>query len=321
MLAIVVAAVIWVSGEAFGAILAGGGTDVNSGPLLALLALTYWPVRRRGHRSAPVAAAAAGERRRIMIPSWILDIFAAIMLVVAAVSAARLVAARPWQRGRAVVTADIDLAHLLMAIAMAGMLVSGLHHAAERGVGGRLRRADHLVRLPGHPGLPGQRRPGAGGGHCAPHLVHGAAMLYMFAAFSAPMAHGSGGMSGMGGMGTLALPFLAFLFALTLIGYSIWDLDQLSGPGTSGHYSLTVARVAPTGPVLTGVGASGGPGTAAARTAQASPSVVTETIEFAAEVPPASAPADGTGVLAPWVATGCRIAMGITMAFMLVIMI
>ena len=32
-----------------------------------------------------------------MIPSWILDIFAAIMLVVAAVSAARLVAARPWQ--------------------------------------------------------------------------------------------------------------------------------------------------------------------------------------------------------------------------------
>ena len=34
-----------------------------------------------------------------MTPAWILDIFAAIMLVVAAVSAARLVAARPWQRG------------------------------------------------------------------------------------------------------------------------------------------------------------------------------------------------------------------------------
>ena len=41
----------------------------------------------------------------------------------------------------------------------------------------------------------------------------------------------------------------------------------------------------------------------------------------AVQVPPASAPADGTGVLAPWVATGCRIAMGITMAFMLLIMI
>jgi hypothetical protein len=45
VLAIVVAAVIWVFGEAFGTILAGGATDPNSGPLLILLALTYWPVR------------------------------------------------------------------------------------------------------------------------------------------------------------------------------------------------------------------------------------------------------------------------------------
>jgi hypothetical protein len=52
VLAIVVAAVIWVFGEAFGAIMAGGATDVNSGPLLALLALTYWPARAPG-RAAP----------------------------------------------------------------------------------------------------------------------------------------------------------------------------------------------------------------------------------------------------------------------------
>jgi hypothetical protein len=52
ILAIVVAAVIWVFGEAFGAIMAGGATDVNSGPLLALLALTYWPIRALG-RAAP----------------------------------------------------------------------------------------------------------------------------------------------------------------------------------------------------------------------------------------------------------------------------
>jgi hypothetical protein len=44
ILALVVAAVIWVIGEAFGTILAGGGTDPNSGPLLALLALAYWPL-------------------------------------------------------------------------------------------------------------------------------------------------------------------------------------------------------------------------------------------------------------------------------------
>lgn len=42
-LAVVAAGVIWVLGEALGMILAGGATDPNSGPLLALLALGYWP--------------------------------------------------------------------------------------------------------------------------------------------------------------------------------------------------------------------------------------------------------------------------------------
>jgi hypothetical protein len=43
VLAIVVAIVIWVVGQAFGLILASGATDPNSGPLLVLLALAYWP--------------------------------------------------------------------------------------------------------------------------------------------------------------------------------------------------------------------------------------------------------------------------------------
>jgi hypothetical protein len=47
VLALVVAAVIWVIGEAFGAIIAGGATDPNSGPLLALLAVAYWPLAVR----------------------------------------------------------------------------------------------------------------------------------------------------------------------------------------------------------------------------------------------------------------------------------
>ena len=44
ILALVVAAFIWVFGEAFGQILTGGATDPNSAPLLALLALAYWPL-------------------------------------------------------------------------------------------------------------------------------------------------------------------------------------------------------------------------------------------------------------------------------------
>jgi hypothetical protein len=51
ILALVVAAFIWVFGEAFGQILAGGATDPNSAPLLALLALAYWPPATAGPRA------------------------------------------------------------------------------------------------------------------------------------------------------------------------------------------------------------------------------------------------------------------------------
>ena len=43
ILALVVTAFIWVFGQAFGQILTGGATDPNSAPLLALLAVAYWP--------------------------------------------------------------------------------------------------------------------------------------------------------------------------------------------------------------------------------------------------------------------------------------
>ena len=55
VLAIVIALVIWVAGEDFGTILAGGATDPNSGLLLAVLAAAYWPasaaIRRTPDRS------------------------------------------------------------------------------------------------------------------------------------------------------------------------------------------------------------------------------------------------------------------------------
>ena len=52
ILALAVATFIWVFGEAFGGILAaGGGTDPNSAPLLALLSLAYWPLATAGPRA------------------------------------------------------------------------------------------------------------------------------------------------------------------------------------------------------------------------------------------------------------------------------
>ncbi len=60
--AIVVAALIWIAGEDFGAIFTGAGTDPNSGLLLALLATAYWPARNtRGAEAAVPFAGPAGR--------------------------------------------------------------------------------------------------------------------------------------------------------------------------------------------------------------------------------------------------------------------
>ena len=45
VLALVSAAVIWVFGEGLGMPFMGTGTDPDTGPLLALLAVVYWPAR------------------------------------------------------------------------------------------------------------------------------------------------------------------------------------------------------------------------------------------------------------------------------------
>ncbi len=45
ILAIVVSLAIWVIAQDFGEIATGTATDLNTGPLLALLALCYWPVK------------------------------------------------------------------------------------------------------------------------------------------------------------------------------------------------------------------------------------------------------------------------------------
>lgn len=61
ILALVTAAFIWVFGEAFGQILTGGATDPNSGPLLAFLALAYWPLAADRPRAGHSQAGAAGQ--------------------------------------------------------------------------------------------------------------------------------------------------------------------------------------------------------------------------------------------------------------------
>jgi uncharacterized protein DUF5134 len=271
-----------------------------------------------------------------MTPAWILDVLAAVMLVVAAVSAARLVAARPWRPGPVVI--DTDAAHLLMAIAMAGMLTSSLGTLPDTAwaVIFGLMTAWFAVRVALDARANGVRA--LAGGHCAPHLVHSAAMLYMFLALTTPAAAGMSDMAGMSGMAampvgpgsmmTLSYPTLAFIFALILGGYSVWDLDRLSS-----RPSLRTARVS-----LAGVAATGVPAMAAAESGSATPPGA-QSAAAALDAGYRSGTADNQAVsgsedaggqntagvagllLSPGVTVGCRIAMGVVMAFILVVAI
>ena len=70
-LAVIAAMAIWAA-EALGGVLTGSGTDPNSGPLLALLAVAYWPsgarvprlARTSGTGTGPVAMGLAGAAGR-----------------------------------------------------------------------------------------------------------------------------------------------------------------------------------------------------------------------------------------------------------------
>jgi hypothetical protein len=284
-----------------------------------------------------------------VIPAWLPDICAGLMLVVAAVSAGRLVLARSWQGGSA--TADIDVTHLLMALAMAGTLAPGL--AIVPSVAWRVIFAMLTAWLAERVLFDARARGirALAGGHCAPHLAHSAAMLYMFLALLPPARGDGTQMPGMGGYGSglpgLRYPSLALVFALVLIGYAVWDLDQLSSRRHS--FAATVAR-APAGGVLGAAlaGMSAMPGTEAAFSGSAppgpatsgSPASVSAASVSAASTSPADADtamdllsrpvgaADVVGrsglreiLLSPGTAAVRRIVMGVTMAFMLLIMI
>lgn len=246
-----------------------------------------------------------------MTPAWIPGVFAALMLAVAVVSAARLAAARPWRRGS--VVADTDVAHLLMSIAMAGMLAQGLSTAPDTAwaVTFGLLTAWFGCRVARDARAGGVRA--LAGGHCAPHLAHSAAMLYMFLAVGGLAPGRMGGPA----MRTLEYPTMAFAFALILAGYSIWDLDQLSGS----RYRLAGGSVA-----LAGAAAAPAPAMTRAQSPAFAGQRATGDCPTADQpVPDGAQPGSGSAaggfLLSPATTVGCRIVMGISMALMLLIMI
>lgn len=252
------------------------------------------------------------------IPSFILDFFAALMLAVAAVSAARLIADRPWRRG--IADADADAAHVLMGIAMAGMLVTSLRtlpagiwaavFAAAAGWYAWQLFRSYQASSPGA----AQRAAIAAHRHShVPHLAMCGAMVYMLLAAPAAMSSG-GDMTGATGMGASAggarFPVLALVLMMILVGFVALDTDRLS----------RLPRVAPVLAVNPRVEA----GLAAARAGMSS-GIALEPDDQ--EPPGGTAGTDGDGsgphaaTVLPRLALCCQIAMGATMAYMLVLML
>jgi hypothetical protein len=206
-----------------------------------------------------------------------------------------------------------------MAIAMAGMLAPGLTTVPDTGweVIFGLLTAWFAGRVARDARANGVRA--LASGHCVPHLVHSAAMLYMFLAIAASAVSGGPGMGETRGpaMRILEYPALAFVFVLVLVGCSIWDLDQLSGSRCS---------LASTRAVLASVTAAGVPGMPPEESATFAGLRATGNSAAAHQaVPCGGEPGGGSAVPglapSPAVTVGCRIVMGITMALMLLIMI
>jgi hypothetical protein len=226
-------------------------------------------------------------------PSWLAGTFAAVMILTAAYSASRLAVSR--LRGQAT-EFDADALHAVMGAAMAGMLVPRLSvlpdsvWVAVFGIAAAW-FGWHALRAAGV-GL-------SGGSPCrfpVPHLIECVAMLYMLLAVrsapgTAPMAMASMGPSA----GPAGFPGLAAVLALFMLGYIVWTTDRLT--------ALARAKA----PV-----ADRGPEPSAAALADAPAGAVSTSW--------AGDPAGGP-VLAPKLAACGKLVMGITMGYMLLLML
>jgi hypothetical protein len=244
-------------------------------------------------------------------PSWLAPALAAVMIATAMYCAGRLAAARLWRRSTEV---EADSVHVVMGVAMAGMLLPGLSPLpataweavfavaaawfACQAVRSRIRQ--HAA---------GSRWRCA---HPVPHLVESVAMIYMLAVLPGSWPGLSGramAMPGMGG-GRMAaggsLSALAVILALFMIGYVLWTADQLTAlvRATAGAAPGAVRDQSP----ALAAGPPGGVGIQDAAGADGA-------------VPPGPTHRPGGPALAPRLAACYKIAMGLTMGYMLILML
>ena len=217
-------------------------------------------------------------------PAWLTAIFAAASLAVAVYCAGRLVVAR---RGHRPTELDTDGAHVIMGVAMAGMLVSGLRTlpsaiwevvfaAAAVWFGYRMLQARR-----------GAQSSPWRSSHPLPHLVECAAMVFMFLILPAAAGAATSSTSMTMTATESRFSFLTLPLAVYLFGYVVWLGDRV----TLHAPALALA----TAPASAGPRPGSGSG---------SPS-----------------PEPAHPYLAPRCAAICKITMGITMGYMLILML
>jgi len=216
-------------------------------------------------------------------PPWLPAFLAALMLLIAACSAARLVISRLRRRPSEPAT---DILHVLMGLAMAGMLkprLSAVPPAALLAVFGlaALWFAGQAVRMRDRQHSAEWCR-----AHPAPHAVECAAMCYMLWPARPGGDNHAVAMAGMSAA-PAANPALALVLSLFMLGYILWTSDQLTvawlrGSATTGKPLTTTATAAVNG---------------------------------------AHADASAVAVIAPRVAAFSKITMAAAMAYMLIAMV
>jgi hypothetical protein len=68
VLGIVIFVFIWVATQNFGGILSGGATDPNSGPLVIILALIYWPLILARNTATAVPSSSTAGSKGVLVP-------------------------------------------------------------------------------------------------------------------------------------------------------------------------------------------------------------------------------------------------------------
>jgi hypothetical protein len=240
-------------------------------------------------------------------PTWLAYSFGVVMVAVSLYCVAWLVVARRRNHQKHV---DVNVAHVAMGLAMAGMLVPRLNVVPDGlwevvFVAMAVWFGWHAARVVAHhigAHLDVSRRHSLS--HNLIHLAMGLAMVYMYLG-AVPASAATGSAMSMTGPTGAAANFvgLPLLFVAILFASAVWQLDGLS-------------RYAPVRGAMVGALATG---TVPAPPGPRPPDPADPSLGEAPR-PLESDPAPGQG-LAPRLEMGCHIVMCITMGYMLTLML